>query len=77
MIVIHRRKLWIFLLLFGIIRNNYIEYFCPNTKIKEDKKKIFYEVDEDQINYYYKIKTEDLYSLTKNVVEFFKENKNN
>jgi hypothetical protein len=56
---------------------DYIEYFYPNAKIKEDNKKISYEVDEDEINNYYKIKTEDLYSLTKNMVEFFKENKNN
>ena len=56
---------------------NYIEYYYPNAKIKEDNKKISYEVDEDQTNNYYKIKTEDLYSLTKNMVEFFKENKNN
>ena len=56
---------------------NYIEYFYPNAKIKEENKKISYEVDEDEINNYYKIKTEDLYSLTKNMVEFFKQNKNN
>lgn len=56
---------------------NYIEYFYPNAKIKEDNKKISYELDEDEINNYYKIKTEDLYSLTKNMVEFFKQNKNN
>ena len=55
----------------------YIEYFYPNAKIKEENKKISYEVDDDEINNYYKIKTEDLYSLTKNMVEFFKENKNN
>ena len=56
---------------------HYIEYFYPNSKIKEDNKKISYEVDEEEINNYYKIKTDDLYSLTKNMVEFFKENKNN
>ena len=56
---------------------NYIEYFYPNAKIKEDNKKIIYEVDDEEINNYYKIKTEDLYSLTKTMVEFFKENKNN
>jgi len=56
---------------------NYIEYFYPNAKIKEENKKISYELDEDEINNYYKIKTEDLYSLTKNMVEFFKQNKNN
>ena len=56
---------------------NYIEYLYPNTKIKEENKKISYEVDEEEINNYYKIKTDDLYSLTKNMVEFFKENKNN
>ena len=56
---------------------NYIEYLYPNAKIKEDNKKICYEVDEEEINNYYKIKTDDLYSLTKNMVEFFKENKNN
>ena len=56
---------------------NYIEYLYPNAKIKEENKTIFYEVDEREINNYYKIKTDDLYSLTKNMVEFFKENKNN
>ena len=56
---------------------NYIEYFYPNAKIKEENKKISYEVDDEEINNYYKIKTEDLYSLTKTMVEFFKENKNN
>ena len=55
---------------------NYIEYFYPNSKLKEENKKISYEVEED-INNYYKLKTDDLYSLTKNMVEFFKENKNN
>ena len=55
----------------------YIEYFYPNAKIKEENKKISYEVDDDEINNYYKLKTDDLYSLTKNMVEFFKENKNN
>ena len=54
-----------------------IEYLYPNAKIKEENKKIVYEIDEDEINNYYKIKTDDLYSLTKNMVEFFKENKNN
>ena len=56
---------------------SYIEYFYPNAKIKEENKKISYEVDDEEINNYYKIKTEDLYSLTKTMVEFFKENKNN
>lgn len=56
---------------------NFIEYFYPNAKIKEENKKIYYEVDDEEINNYYKIKTEDLYSLTKTMVEFFKENKNN
>ena len=56
---------------------NYIEYLYPNAKIKEENKNISYEVDEEEINNYYKIKTDDLYSLTKNMVEFFKENKNN
>jgi hypothetical protein len=56
---------------------NYIEYFYPKAKIKEDNKKIIYEVDDEEINNYYKIKTEDLYALTKTMVEFFKENKNN
>jgi len=56
---------------------NYTEYLYPNAKIKEENKKISYEVDEEEINNYYKIKTDDLYSLTKNMVEFFKENKNN
>ena len=56
---------------------NCIEYFYPNAKIKEEKKKISYEVDEEEINDYYRVKTEDLYSLTKNMVDFFKENKNN
>ena len=55
---------------------NYIEYYYPNSIIKEENKKISYEADENDINNYYKIKTEDLYSLTKNMVEFFKENKN-
>ena len=39
--------------------------------------KINYEVSDDEINEFYKIKTEDMYSLTKNMVEFFKQNKNN
>ena len=56
---------------------NYIEYFYPNAKIKEEGKKILYEVDDEEINNYYKIKTDDLYSLTKTMVEFFQENKNN
>jgi hypothetical protein len=56
---------------------NYIKYFYPNAKIKEDNTKISYEVDDEEINNFYKIKTEDLYSLTKTMVEFFKENKNN
>ena len=56
---------------------NYIQYFYPNAKIKEDNEKVTYEVDDEEINNYYKIKTEDLYSLTKTMVEFFKENKNN
>ena len=56
---------------------NYIEYFYPKAKIKEDNKKIIYEVVDEEINNYYKIKTEDLYALTKTMVEFFKENKNN
>ena len=56
---------------------NYIKYFYPNAKIKEDNTKISYEVDDEEINNFYKIKTEDLYSLTKTMVEFFKKNKNN
>ena len=56
---------------------NYIEYLYPNAKIKEENKNISYEADEEEINNYYKIKTDDLYSLTKNMVEFFKENKDN
>ena len=56
---------------------NYIEYLYPNAKIKEENKNISYEADEEEINNYYKIKTDDLYSLAKNMVEFFKENKNN
>ena len=56
---------------------NLIEYFYPGAKIKEENNKISYEVEEDEINNYYKIKTNDLYALTKNMVEFFKENKNN
>ena len=56
---------------------SFIEFYYPNAKIKEENKKLYYEVDEDEINNYYKIKTEDLYSLTKNMVEFFKQNKNN
>ena len=54
-----------------------IKYFYPNSKIKEENKKIIIEVNDDEINEFYKIKTEDMYSLTKNMVEFFKENKNN
>ena len=54
-----------------------IKYLYPNCEIKEDNKKINYEVKYDEINEFYKIKTEDMYSLTKNMVEFFKENKNN
>ena len=56
---------------------SYIEYLYPNAKIKEENKKIIYETDEEEINNYYKIKTNDLYSLSKNMVEFFKANKNN
>ena len=56
---------------------NLIEYFYPGAKIKEENDKISYVVEEDEINNYYKIKTNDLYALTKNMVEFFKENKNN
>lgn len=54
-----------------------IKYLYPNANIKDEKNKILYEVKDDDINEYYKIKTEDLYSLTKDMVEFFKENKNN
>ena len=54
-----------------------IKYLYPNAEIKEEDKKIKFDVKEDEINEYYKIKTEDMYSLTKNMVEFFKENKNN
>ena len=54
-----------------------IKYLYPNAEIKDEDKKIKFEVKEDEINEYYKIKTEDMYSLTKNMVEFFKENKNN
>ena len=56
---------------------NFIEYFYPKAKIKEEGKKIIYEVDDEEINNYYKIKTEDLYSLTKTMVDCFNENKNN
>ena len=56
---------------------SYIEYLYPNAKIKEENKKIIYETDEEEINNYYKIKANDLYSLSKNMVEFFKANKNN
>ena len=42
-----------------------------------EKNKIKYDVKDDEINEFYRIKTEDLYSLTKNMVEFFKENKVN
>ena len=54
-----------------------IKYLYPNAEIKDEDKKIKFDVKEDEINDYYKIKTEDMYSLTKNMVEFFKENKNN
>lgn len=54
-----------------------IKYLYPNAEIKDEDKKIIFDVKEDEINEYYKIKTEDMYSLTKNMVEFFKENKNN
>ena len=54
-----------------------IRYLYPNAEIKEEDKKINYEVSDDEINEFYKIKTEDMYSLTKNMVEFFKQNKNN
>ena len=56
---------------------SFIEYFYPKAKIKEEGKKIIYEVDDEEINNYYKIKTEDLYSLTKTMVDCFNENKNN
>ena len=48
-----------------------IKYLYPNAEIKEEDKKINYEVSDDEINEFYKIKTEDMYSLTKNMVEFF------
>ena len=54
-----------------------IKYLYPNAEIKDEDKKIKFDVKEDEINEYYKIKTEDMYSLTKNMVEFFKENKHN
>lgn len=54
-----------------------IKYLYQNAEIKEEDKKINYEVSDDEINEFYKIKTEDMYSLTKNMVEFFKQNKNN
>ena len=54
-----------------------IKYLYPNAIIKEDKNKIIYDIKDDDMNEFYRIKTEDLYSLTKNMVEFFKENKNN
>ena len=54
-----------------------IKYLYPNAEIKDEDKKIKFDVKEDEINEYYKIKTEDMYSLTKNMVEFFKENKKN
>ena len=54
-----------------------IKYLYPNAEIKDEDKIIKFDVKEDEINEYYKIKTEDMYSLTKNMVEFFKENKNN
>jgi len=54
-----------------------IKYLYPNAEIKDEDKKIKFDVKEDEINEYYKIKTEDMYSLTKSMVEFFKENKNN
>jgi hypothetical protein len=54
-----------------------IKYFYPNAAIKEEEKKIKYEVNDDEINEFYKIKTEEMYSISKNMVEFFKQNKNN
>ena len=54
-----------------------IKYLYPNADIKEKDKKINFYVNDDEINEFYKIKTEDMYALTKNMIEFFKENKNN
>ena len=54
-----------------------IKYLYPKAAIKEEGKKIKYEVNDDDINEFYKIKTEDMYSITKNMVEFFKQNKSN
>ena len=54
-----------------------IKYLYPNSEICEEDKKIKFEVKDDEINEFYKIKAEDMYSLTKNMIEFFKENKNN
>ena len=54
-----------------------INYLYPNARIIEENKKIIIEVNDEEINKFYKIKTEDMYSLTKNMVEFFNENKNN
>ena len=53
-----------------------IKYLYPNAEIKEENKKIIFDIKDDEINEFYKIKTEDMYSLTKNMVEFLKENKN-
>ena len=50
-------------------------YLILNESV--DIEEIKFDVKEDEINEFYKIKTEDMYSLTKNMVEFFKENKKN
>ena len=54
-----------------------IKYLYPSAEIKETDKKLEYELTDDEINELYRIKTEDMYSITKNMVEFFKQNKNN
>ena len=54
-----------------------IKYLYPSAEIKETDKKLEYEFTDDEINELYRIKTEDMYSITKNMVEFFKQNKNN
>ena len=54
-----------------------IKYLYPSAEICEENKNIRFDVKDDEINEFYKIKTEDMYSFTKNMIEFFKENKNN
>ena len=64
-------------------RINYYDYISSlksedcNKSVLKIVPKIDMNKIEKEIDNYYKIKTDDLYSLTKNMVEFFKANKNN